>query len=331
MANILIVHAHPEPKSFSSALANKAAASLSVRGHAVTFSNLYELGFDPVSSRKNYTTVSDPAYLKPQIEELNATRNDGFAPELEREMRKLEACDVLIFSFPMWWFGMPAILKGWVDRVFAMGRVYGGGKLYENGIGQGKRAMVITTTGSPATAFRQNGVHASLDSILAPIHRGIFWFNGYAPLQPFVTWRAAHITHEARVAELERLDSRMSRLLEEPRPTLLKLADCEQESWGDTMPRFLVVVDGSEHLSSDEANNPANLEQLRQLRLEGKLIRVHLPMPPAGAWQAALQLRAPDAAHAESYARSIGFAEKATLSCTMLDPAAEDRILAPDT
>ena len=42
-------------------------------------------------------------------------------------MDKLAWCEVLIFQFPLWWLGLPAILKGWVDRVFAVGRAYGGG------------------------------------------------------------------------------------------------------------------------------------------------------------------------------------------------------------
>ncbi len=46
---------------------------------------------------------------------------DGFTAELKAEMDKLEKADLLIFQFPLWWFGLPAILKGWVDRVFAQG------------------------------------------------------------------------------------------------------------------------------------------------------------------------------------------------------------------
>jgi NAD(P)H dehydrogenase (quinone) len=54
----------------------------------------------------------------------HATEHDGFAGELLTEMESLEWCDGLIFSFPLWWFGMPAILKGCVDRVFAYGHIY---------------------------------------------------------------------------------------------------------------------------------------------------------------------------------------------------------------
>ena len=60
----------------------------------------------------------DP-FFKQQQEELYADEHLGFAPEIEAEIQKLERCDLLVFSFPLWWFGLPAILKGWVDRVFA--------------------------------------------------------------------------------------------------------------------------------------------------------------------------------------------------------------------
>lgn len=322
MANILIVHAHPEPKSFSSALAGAAAASLAAEGHAVTITDLYALGFDPVSSRRNFTTVADPGYFKPQAEERHATQVGGFAPELEVEMRKLEACDVLIFSFPLWWFGLPAMLKGWVDRVFAMGRTYGSGRLYENGIGRGKRAMVLMTTGSPATAFRQHGVHASLESILAPIHHGVFWFNGYVPLRPFVTWRAAHITDAGRAAELRRLEGRMKTLLEEPAPRLVPLAECGAESWADEVPRFLVVVSGTADPVGAPPIPAADLQQLARLRLEGTLLRALLPAQGARTWQAALELRARTAPEAEARVRALAFARHGSLACTLLDSIA---------
>ena len=63
-------------------------------------------------------------------------------------MDKLFWCDALILQFPLWWFSLPAMLKGWVDRVFASGgRIYGGGKWYDRGVFAGKRwrtALVAT-------------------------------------------------------------------------------------------------------------------------------------------------------------------------------------------
>jgi NAD(P)H dehydrogenase (quinone) len=69
-----------------------------------------------VSDRRNFTSTFDANYLQPGKEEHYATAVGGFAPDLEREIRKLESCDLLVFSYPLWWFAMPSILKGWVDR-----------------------------------------------------------------------------------------------------------------------------------------------------------------------------------------------------------------------
>jgi NAD(P)H dehydrogenase (quinone) len=126
---IFIVHAHPEPKSFNGAMTETAAVSLKTAGHEVIVSDLYAMRFNPVSDRQNFITIHNPDYFRQQTEEAHAAMHDGFAPDVQQEMDKLFWCDALILQFPLWWFGLPAILKGWVDRVFASGgRIYGGGK-----------------------------------------------------------------------------------------------------------------------------------------------------------------------------------------------------------
>ncbi len=240
--NILIVHAHHEPQSFSSALCQRAQATFTQAGHTVEVSDLYAMGFNPVSDRRNFVTTKDPHYLKQQQEELHATEANGFSPELEAEIQKLERCDALIFNFPLWWFGMPGILKGWCDRVLAMGRIYGGGKLYEGGIGQGaKRALIMLTTGGGPTAYDGWGVNPALEKILTPVHHGIFWFNGFLPLEPFIAWSPVRVTAEQRAEYLQQLDQRLSGLFDEAPCALPPLADFP--NFGrDTQKRFMVTV-----------------------------------------------------------------------------------------
>ena len=69
---ILIVHAHHEPKSFSSALARRAAETLQGLGHTVELADLYAEKFNPVSDRRSFSSVKDPNYLKQQVEEWRA-------------------------------------------------------------------------------------------------------------------------------------------------------------------------------------------------------------------------------------------------------------------
>ena len=196
--NVLIVHAHPEPQSFNAAMTRAAAAALAAAGHAVVVSDLYAMGFDPVSSRANFASVHDPAFLKLQLEERHATDVGGFAPEIEAELRKLEAADLLILQFPLWWFGLPAILKGWVDRVFAMGRIYGGGMIYESGRFRGRRALLSLTTGAGPEAYVKDGFNGDLSAILRPIHRGVLQFVGFDVLAPQV------VHAPVRLADAER-------------------------------------------------------------------------------------------------------------------------------
>lgn len=92
---------------------------------------------DPVSDRRNFTTVKDPTRLKQQEEERHASEIGGFGDELQVEMDKLSWCDVLVFQFPLWWLGLPAILKGWVDRVFEVGTAYGCGRFFSRGVLRG--------------------------------------------------------------------------------------------------------------------------------------------------------------------------------------------------
>lgn len=206
---VFIVHAHHEPTSFNGAMTRAGAAALRAAGHDVEVSDLYAMGFDPVSDRRNFTTVADPTRLKQQVEEGHASAHGGFAPDLQAEMDKLAACDALIFQFPLWWLGLPAILKGWVDRVFAVGRAYGGGRFFSRGVFLGKRAMCAVTVGGPAPVYTDVGIYGPISAILFPIHHGIFSFAGFTVVEPFVVYGPARISEAERAAYLERYTARL--------------------------------------------------------------------------------------------------------------------------
>lgn len=114
-----IVIAHPEPQSMCQSIGNTAIEALLAAGHEVKVTRLYEEHFDELSTRKNFKEVKDSAHFKPPVEEAHATVTKTFADDVEAELQKLEWCDVLIFQFPLYWFALPAVLKGWVDRIFA--------------------------------------------------------------------------------------------------------------------------------------------------------------------------------------------------------------------
>jgi NAD(P)H dehydrogenase (quinone) len=204
MKKILIIHAHPEPKSFCNSLKNEAVTYFQSQGAEVKVSDLYTMGFNPVGDKHDFTKLQNPDFFKYQMEQVNAHQNNLFSPELKTEMEKLEWCDTIIFNFPLWWFGLPAILKGWVDRVFAMGVVYGSGKgVYDNGTYKNKTAFLTVTTGGPEIAYGDKGKNGNLETILYPIQHGMFYFTGMTVMPPFICFSPARITDDERKLQLD--------------------------------------------------------------------------------------------------------------------------------
>ena len=217
--NALIVYAHHEPSSFSASLLSAAAGALRECGARVEVSDLYAIGFDPVSDRRNFQTVYDGARLRQQAEELHASRTGDFAPDIQTQIDRLLRSDLLIFQFPLWWLGMPAILKGWVDRVFACGVVYGGGRWFDRGVMKGRRAMCIVTVGGARSDYDPSGKYATtVDAVLLPIHRGILEFTGFEVLPPFIVHGPGQLDDAERRDSIDALRARMLALWSREHP-----------------------------------------------------------------------------------------------------------------
>lgn len=206
---VFLLFAHPEPHSFNGALYRTARDTLAEAGHEVRTSELYAMQFNPVSGRHNFTSVKDAAYYKQQVEETHASEVGGFAPDVEAELQKIEWCDLMIWQFPLWWFGLPAIVKGWVDRVLVMGRAYGYGKIFDKGVFRGKRAMLSFTTGGPQEAFQPGGFLGDLHGIVRPIQRGMLAFCGFDVLAPQPSFGPTRASDEERRHMLERYRARL--------------------------------------------------------------------------------------------------------------------------
>ncbi len=161
--NVLIVYAHPEPKSFNGAMKDLAVATLTDAGHQVVVSDLYAMNFPAIVGAADFLgRRADPEALSIAHEQTKAYREGTLAPEILAEQEKLARADLLILQFPVWWFGMPAILKGWADRVFARGFAYIAGRKYDTGMFRGKTAMVSATTTAPRpTRMRPMGSTAT--------------------------------------------------------------------------------------------------------------------------------------------------------------------------
>lgn len=132
---VLVVYAHPVADSYQAALHRCVVDALTAAGHAVDDCDLYAEGFEPVLSRAEREVYHDPG------------RNGGaVTAHVERLLRS----EGLVFVFPTWWYGMPAILKGYLDRVWLPGVAF----KVENGRTKAMlqnivRYAVVTTYGSP--------------------------------------------------------------------------------------------------------------------------------------------------------------------------------------
>ncbi|MBT0625400.1 NAD(P)H-dependent oxidoreductase [Pseudomonas fluorescens] len=213
---VLIVHAHPEPQSFTAALRDQAVSTLQEQGHAVQVSDLYAMQWNPVASAADFSTRENPDYLVYALEQRLGVKKQSIAADIQAELDKLLWADLLILNFPIFWFSAPAMLKGWIDRVLVSGVCYGGKRFYDQGGLAGKRALVTVTLGGREHMFGEGAIHGPLEEMLKPILRGTLAYVGYEVLAPFVAWHVPYISDEARREFLLGYARRLQGLAQEP-------------------------------------------------------------------------------------------------------------------
>ncbi|WP_409494801.1 NAD(P)H-dependent oxidoreductase [Amycolatopsis sp. cmx-11-12] len=198
---VLWVVAHPEQRSLNSALREEGVHALTEAGHSVQVSDLYAMKWKAVVDRDDFTDGLDERFVVPNA--LVAAYNAGTAaPDILAEQEKIAWADTLVVQFPLWWQGMPAILKGWFDRVFAMGFVMdtrphpGATPRYGQGELEGKRALAVVTTGHGAESYGPRGINGPIDQILFPLLHGTLWYAGMSVLPPVVVHRAGWMPEE---------------------------------------------------------------------------------------------------------------------------------------
>lgn len=209
---VLIVHAHPEPQSFTTSMLTRAVETLSGQGHEVSVSDLYAMNWNPVASAADFGARKNANYLTYALEQRENVAAGAIAPDIAAELDKLLACDLLIFSFPMFWCSVPAIMKGWIDRVFVSGRVYGGLRFYDRGGMRGKRALLAYTCGGRDFMFEEPGVHGAMDLMLRHMLRGTLAYAGFDVLPSFVGYHVPYIEQRERTALLERYSDYLTKL-----------------------------------------------------------------------------------------------------------------------
>ncbi|WP_327302599.1 NAD(P)H-dependent oxidoreductase [Streptomyces sp. NBC_01298] len=193
----LIVHAHPERASLNGSLKDLAVSTLEAAGHEVRVSDLYAMNWKAVVDAEDYGPhASGP--LKVALDSGRAFEAGALTADVLAEQEKLLWADTIIFQFPLWWYSMPAILKGWVDRVFTYRFAYGVGEHSATKYGErfgegtlaGRRALLAVTAGGPESHYAARGINGPIDDLLFPIHHGILYYPGIEPLPPFVLYGA---------------------------------------------------------------------------------------------------------------------------------------------
>jgi NAD(P)H dehydrogenase (quinone) len=225
---VLIVYAHHEPHSFSGALKDAAAAVLGAAGHEVLVSDLYAAGFGAAATRADFLHAADCSFFKYQAEQRAAWgsgQGDGFAREIAEEQRRLAWCDLVIFQFPLWWFSVPAILKGWIDRVLAVGFAYGGGRWFETAPLVGRKALLSVTMGAKADRWGPDGLFGEIDWILHPLRIGTLNFCGFQVLGHHLVHGPAAMTDEERRSVLVAWEDRLKAIFEEAPLPFRRAAD----------------------------------------------------------------------------------------------------------
>ena len=217
--DILLVHAHPEARSLNGTLAHFAREHLEAAGHTVRVSDLHAMRWKASLDAEDFPARDAETPFHPMHDSQRAFASGQQSADVAAEQAKLRWADVLILQFPLWWFSMPARLKGWVDRVYAHGFAYGvgehseqrWGERYGEGVMAGKRAMLVVTTGGWASHYGPRGINGPIDDLLFPIQHGILHYPGFDVLPPFVVYQSSRMDAERlqrTQAELaQRLDS----------------------------------------------------------------------------------------------------------------------------
>ncbi|XP_053175984.1 NAD(P)H dehydrogenase [quinone] 1-like [Scomber japonicus] len=223
---VLIVYAHQSAGSFSAAAKDAAMEALTAQGCTVEVSDLYAMKFKATATVEDITgEIKNAKHFRYAEETKLAWEAGKLSADITEEQRKLTEADLIIFQFPMYWFTVPAIVKGWFDRVLTLGFAYSQEKRYTEGIFKDKKAMLSFTTGSHESMFSANGINGDMNVTLWPLQNGILHYCGFQVLAPQIFWAPSHIPSEARSTMLEAWRARLQGLMEE-KPLSFTPMDC---------------------------------------------------------------------------------------------------------
>ncbi|UCE15364.1 MAG: NAD(P)H-dependent oxidoreductase [Candidatus Bathyarchaeota archaeon] len=140
--SVLVVYAHPSPQSFNHAVLEEFTKGLKDGGHSFEVVDLHAIGFDP----------------RTKLEDLAQFAGGQMPKDVLDQQEKVVAADTLVFIYPKFSASFPAILKGWIDRVFSYGFAYQGSEKGMEGLLKHQKALLIDTTGFPEEYYKTTGL-----------------------------------------------------------------------------------------------------------------------------------------------------------------------------
>ncbi|MFQ6600704.1 NAD(P)H-dependent oxidoreductase [Flavobacterium sp. C3NV] len=174
----LIVYAHPNSGSLNHFFKQTVLESLQESGEEIALRDLNELNFNPVLS----------------LEDMNGQRMGKVADDVQTEQDFITWADRIIFIYPIWWTGMPAIMKGYIDRVFSYGFAYRYDQGVQKGLLTGKKTIIINSHGKSNAEYEAMG----MDKALAlTSDTGVFTYSGLEIQQHFYFDKADRASAES--------------------------------------------------------------------------------------------------------------------------------------
>ena len=182
--NVLIIFAHPNPHSFNQAILEVVDATLREHGHATRIHDLYRMQFRAVLDS----------------EDLAHNWRGDLPEETLREHEAVRWAQGLIFIYPIWWFGPPAILKGWIDRVFTRKFAFDFGPSGMKGLLTHERALILNTLGGDEATYQQERWH---ELLARPMVEGVLGACGVDNVVYRAFYQVPSVSHAERQAMLE--------------------------------------------------------------------------------------------------------------------------------
>ncbi|XP_072252901.1 ribosyldihydronicotinamide dehydrogenase [quinone]-like [Leuresthes tenuis] len=229
---VLIVYAHQSSGSFNAAAKDAAVKALTAQGFTVDVSDLYAMKFKATATAEDIKgDVKDAEHFRYLKETQQAWEEGRLSDDITKEQTKVTEADLIIFQFPMYWFSVPGILKGWFDRVLTSGFAFSQDKRYSLGIFKDKQAMLSFTTGSLESMFSPTGINGDMNVTLWPLQNGILHYCGFQVLAPQIFWAPSCASPEARTSMLEGWRTRLQGLLEEKPLSFIPLDSFDEKGF----------------------------------------------------------------------------------------------------